>query len=62
MHLTYRDTKSSIAPDITNVEITPEMIKRGVAFMKDHFLATLTSSAYQPEFVEALLRAAMASD
>lgn len=46
-------------PDIANVEITPEMIARGVAFMENSGAASLTSSVYEPSFVEDFLRFAI---
>ena len=51
-------------PDVANVaapeiEITPEMVKRGIAFLENSPLAMLTTMISYPEFVESFLREAI---
>lgn len=43
----------------TEIEITPEMIGRGVEFMEGHFVSSFTTSVYQPDFVKSFLEAAI---
>jgi hypothetical protein len=55
MHLTYRDTKPSVAPDIANVEVTPEMI---VAGMEEYSARWLGLRDANDAIAEEMLRAA----
>jgi hypothetical protein len=38
------------------IEITDEMVNRGVRFLEDSFVSNLTTSAAQPGFVRELLK------
>lgn len=48
---------ANVAPSA--IEITPEMVKRGIAFLEDSPLAMLTTMISYPEFVESILREAI---